>query len=400
MPLGDLTTLISSGSTPKGGSEVYLRQGPVMLIRSQNVRMNTLVLDDVAYVTDEIDAQMVRSRVKFGDVLLNITGASIGRVATFDLEHVEANVNQHVCIIRPRPDALFGRYLSYLISNPEFQLHIDRLQHGGTRQALTFGQIAEFGIPLPPLPEQRRIAAILDKADGLRAKRRVIADRLGGMPDALFSELERSPDFAGWTKVSLRDAFWFQEGPGVRSSQFRPEGVKLLNVGNIEKNGTLNLSKTKRSISEEEFKTKYRHFAVDEGDFVIASSGISFDEDGFLRTRGAFVQAHHLPLCMNTSTIRFKAVKDKSNLRFLSGWLNSLSFRSQITRLVTGSAQQNFGPSHLETIRIALPPLRVQESLANKFATIDRLRESHDSSLATIGELFSTLQHQAFSGAL
>jgi type I restriction enzyme S subunit len=109
VPLGDLTTLISSGSTPKGGSEVYVRQGPVMLIRSQNVRMNALVLDDVAYVTDEIDAQMVRSRVKCGDVLLNITGASIGRVATFDLEHVEANVNQHVCIIRPRPDALFGR---------------------------------------------------------------------------------------------------------------------------------------------------------------------------------------------------------------------------------------------------------------------------------------------------
>ena len=103
-----------------------------------------------------------------------------------------------------------------------------------------------------------------------------------------------------WPCLPLSEAFWFQEGPGVRKWQFTNSGIKLLNVGNIEKEGTLNLAKTDRHLSEEEVANKYSHFLVDAGDLVIASSGISFDDDGFLRTRGAFVEKHQLPLCLNT----------------------------------------------------------------------------------------------------
>ena len=101
--LGELTYLISSGSTPLGGERAYVRNGPVAFIRSQNVRMNSLDLSDVAYISGEVDNAMRRSQVKFNDVLLNITGASIGRVAVFDLPSIRANVNQHVCIVRPDP---------------------------------------------------------------------------------------------------------------------------------------------------------------------------------------------------------------------------------------------------------------------------------------------------------
>ena len=170
--LGDYTAHISSGSTPRGGETVYLNNGPVMLIRSQNVRMNHLDLADVAFITEEMNGAMQRSVVQPGDVLLNITGASIGRVAPFRLTGVRANVNQHVCIIRAKPDEFDGKYLSFFIISPRFQLEIDRLQRGGTRQALTFGQIAEFQIPKPSIAEQKRIAAILAKADGIRRKRR------------------------------------------------------------------------------------------------------------------------------------------------------------------------------------------------------------------------------------
>ena len=159
-----------------------------------------------------------------------------------------------------------------------------------------------------------------------------------------------------WPRVPLVEAFWFQEGPGIRNWQFTTSGIKLLNVANIEKSGTLNLSKTVRHLDEAEVAKKYSHFLVDPGDLVIASSGISFDEDGLLRTRGAFVEERDLPLCLNTSTIRFKAVKGVSDLRFLRLWLDCNEFRSQITKLVTGTAQQNFGPSHLKAMKITLPP--------------------------------------------
>src|SRR5262249_44447392 len=130
-----------------------------------------------------------RSVVTKDDVLLNITGASIGRVARFGLSGVRANVNQHVCIIRPIRDRLDSRYLTYFLSSPQVQHDINyRHQHGGTRQALTFSQIAEFEIPLPPLSEQKRLASILDKADAIRRQRREAMLLSSDLPLAIFRE--------------------------------------------------------------------------------------------------------------------------------------------------------------------------------------------------------------------
>src|SRR6266481_2283472 len=137
-----------------------------------------------------------------------------------------------------------------------------------------------------------------------------------------------------WPSTPLADAYWFQEGPGVRNWQFRNDGIKLLNVANITKGGSLDLSKTTRHLSVDEVAEKYPHFLMDEGDLVIASSGISFDENGLLRTRGAFVEAKHLPLCLNTSTIRSKPTDGISSLAWLRYWIDSTEFREQITRLV------------------------------------------------------------------
>jgi len=175
-------------------------------------------------------------------------------------------------------------------------------------------------------------------------------------------------------RVRLADAFWFQEGPGVRNWQFTPSGIKLLNVGNITASGEIDLSKTDRHLSVEEVEQKYSHFLVDEGDLVIASSGISFDSDGLLRTRGGFVRKEHLPLCMNTSTIRFRPHDIGSDINFFKFWLDSYEFRHQITTLVTGSAQQNFGPSHLRQLKITLPPLAEQQRIADILSRADRVR--------------------------
>ena len=178
-------------------------------------------------------------------------------------------------------------------------------------------------------------------------------------------------------QLNLSDAYWFQEGPGIRNWQFTTSGIKLLNVGNIEKSERINLAKTDRHISLEEAHGKYKHFLCDEGDLVIASSGISIDDDGYLRTRGAFIESEHLPLCINTSTIRFKS-KNGNELRYLKHWLQSNEFRNQITKLVTGSAQLNFGPSHLKQLKINLPPLAQQQRIAailDKAAEINAKRE-------------------------
>ena len=196
--------------------------------------------------------------------------------------------------------------------------------------------------------------------------------------------------------VPLESAYSFQEGPGLRKWQFKSEGVKVLNVGNITKDGRLDLSKTDRFISEEEVKTRYQHFLVDDGDLVVASSGISFDEDGLLRTRGVFVGKEDLPLCMNTSTIRFKPKKDISDLCYLRHWIDGPEFRTQISRLVTGSAQQNFGPSHLRSIQITLPPLKEQRRIAAILDKADALRRKGKRALDLLDSLTQSIFLEMF----
>ena len=112
------------------------------------------------------------------------------------------------------------------------------------------------------------------------------------------------------TWVNIQDVLFFQEGPGVRNTQYATEGVKLLNVANLV-DGKVDLSTSDRYISEEEAYGKYKHFLCNEGDFVIASSGIKVE---YIDKKMGFIDKSMLPLCMNTSTIRFR-VLDENQLR-------------------------------------------------------------------------------------
>lgn len=172
--LGEHVTKVGSGSTPRGGEAVYQRSG-VPLIRSQNVHMNRFEMEGLVYIAPEQDEQMKQTRVHQDDVLLNITGASIGRVCVVPDAICPANVNQHVCIIRS-DGSIEPAFLAYYLSTPSFQRFIQDNQSGATRQALTKEAIEDFRIPFPSLPEQQRIAAILDKADRLRRLRRYALD--------------------------------------------------------------------------------------------------------------------------------------------------------------------------------------------------------------------------------
>ena len=154
---------VGSGSTPKGGSNVYLTSG-IPLVRSQNVLVGCLSLDDIVFISDEQHKKMRNSKLSPNDVLLNITGASIGRCAILPADFREGNVNQHVCIIRTAP-SLNPKYLSHYLNSNAGQKQVDKFQAGGNREGLNFQQIRSFDLPLPPVSEQEKIAQILDGVD-------------------------------------------------------------------------------------------------------------------------------------------------------------------------------------------------------------------------------------------
>lgn len=158
--LSTLTSKIGSGSTPAGGRTAYPTIG-IPFIRSLNVRMRRFQWADIAFIDEATHQAMAGTHVKAGDVLLNITGASIGRVACAPDDLEQANVNQHVAIIRPTGD-LNAQYLMYWLSQPKIQDLINETQKGATRQGFTKAQIAALDVPIPTLKEQRRMVDFLD----------------------------------------------------------------------------------------------------------------------------------------------------------------------------------------------------------------------------------------------
>lgn len=153
------TNKIGSGKTPLGGAEVYSQEG-IVFIRSQNVYDIGLALDDVVYISEDIHLNMANTKIKYNDCLLNITGGSIGRSTIFKLDK-EANVNQHVAIIRTN-SFIIPDYLNWYLKSKTIKEIIDYHQVGGNREGLNFEQIGNFPMPRLNITEQQQIVDYID----------------------------------------------------------------------------------------------------------------------------------------------------------------------------------------------------------------------------------------------
>ena len=185
-------TKIGSGKTPSGGAETYTDSG-VIFLRSQNVYDCTLNLESPTYISPEVDATMKSTRVLSDDVLLNITGGSIGRCSIVPKTLGLANVNQHVCIIRTNPLIFLPKYMQYFWVSTLGHLAIDLYQTGGNREGMSADAIRNTPIPYAPLNEQKEIADYLDakcaEIDGLIAKKEQLVKELESYKKSLIYEV-------------------------------------------------------------------------------------------------------------------------------------------------------------------------------------------------------------------
>lgn len=163
--LGEITKKLGAGSTPKGGKSVYLESG-IKFIRSQNVWNNGLKLENIACIPSEIHERMNGTFVEPGDILLNITGASIGRSSIVPHDFDEGNVSQHVAIVRSI-DREIREYLHLCIISPYIKDLIMSEQVGISREGLSMTRLKEFLIPIPPLEEQKRIVKKVEQLSTL-----------------------------------------------------------------------------------------------------------------------------------------------------------------------------------------------------------------------------------------
>lgn len=187
-----VVTKIGSGKTPSGGAETYTDSG-VIFLRSQNIYDCTLNLESPTYISPEVDATMKSTRVLPDDVLLNITGGSIGRCSIVPKTLGLANVNQHVCIIRTNPLIFLPKYMQYFWVSTLGHLAIDLYQTGGNREGMSADAIRNTPIPYAPLNEQKEIADYLDakcaEIDKLIAKKEQLVKELESYKKSLIYEV-------------------------------------------------------------------------------------------------------------------------------------------------------------------------------------------------------------------
>ena len=260
--IDQLAVHVGSGVTPRGGSESYSNDG-VIFIRSQNVRSEGLDLHDIAYIDLKTHESMRRSEVFAGDVLLNITGASIGRCCVVPAGIGAANVNQHVCAIRLRsptePDASF---LAHVLASHIGQSQIDRLNAGGNREGLNYQQLRAFTVPWPSAAERVWIAAVLDTIDDAIQKTEQIIAKLQQVKQGLLHDLlTRGIDDNGELRDPDRHPEQFQDSPLGRI----PKGWRLVRLRDVA-----------TKIADRDHTTpRY----VDDGILMVSPTNLSGEED-------------------------------------------------------------------------------------------------------------------------
>lgn len=189
--VGYFTTKIGSGKTPKGGAEVYSQAG-ILFIRSQNVYDDGLKMEESTYIDEEIDEEMFGTRVYKDDVLLNITGGSIGRSCIYQLYN-HANVNQHVCIIRTIKTMIIPKFMHYFWISNLGHTSIAIHQTGANREGMNFEQISKTLIPIMSVKEQEDICNYLDKKcsaiDSAIEKKQAIIEKLKEYKKSLIYEV-------------------------------------------------------------------------------------------------------------------------------------------------------------------------------------------------------------------
>lgn len=159
--LGHLVKYSGSGSTPKGGKAVYVHEG-TMFLRSQNIHNDGLRTQDVAFVSQATVETLGSNTAYPGDLLLNITGASIGRAAVVPSGFAPSKTNQHILTIR-LIDPRLARYVQTVITSDFGFRQIMQRQNGGTKEGLNSTSALSLPVPVPPVDEQERIAAKLDR---------------------------------------------------------------------------------------------------------------------------------------------------------------------------------------------------------------------------------------------
>ena len=424
LPLAEMCSKIGAGSTPLGGAKVYVDDG-VMFLRSQNVWNDGLRLHDVARIVPDVHQRMAGTHVQPGDLLFNITGASIGRCGRVPSTFEPANVSQHVTIIRPYL-ATTQHFLHLVLISDVVQRRVFAEEVGVSREGLSIAKLGRFPVPLPPLAEQHRIVARVDELMGLLDRleaartarddvRRAARDaalaalrdaedtdaveaawgRIAGKMDALFAEPEDvgllrqavlelgvkggfSPmDSGGWTRVPLRELL----REPLANGRSVPDGAGF---------PVLRLTALRGKVVDTQFQKlgawteeEGSRFQIEAGDLLVVRGNGSRD----LVARASRVLTTEKVAYPDTA-IRVRTKPEQVETEYLHYAWHSSGIRHQLeTRARTTNGIWKVSQGDLEAVEVPIPPLPEQHRIVAKVDALMALCDALEARLTTARDL-------------
>lgn len=337
-----------------------------------------------------------RQLVTSGDVIVSTVRPNLNAVAKLGQEHEGATASTGFCVIRPNPSMLDGAYAFQWVKSPGFIGKMMALATGASYPAVSDKIILGSSIPLPPLPEQRQIAAILDQADALRAHRRQALADLDMLAQAVFVEMfgDTVTNPMGWPSLPIGKLADVQGGLQVTSARKElPNEAPYLRVANVHR-GYLLLDeiKTIRATSAEIART-----TLLPNDLLVVEGHGNPEEIGRAALWGGEIRN-----CVHQNhLIRVRFDASKVGPVYACTYLNSPGGRRHLLRAgKTTSGLNTISVSNVRDAPVALPPIDLQQTFATRLQAIESLKATHRAALAESNTLFASLQHRAFSGAL
>ena len=371
--IGELTTKVGSGVTPRGGEAVYKTEGHPF-VRSQNVGLGNLLLDDIAFIDEETHLRQKNTELQFNDVLLNITGASIGRSALVDKQIAGGNVNQHVCIIRPKENLVPSFICSFLLSNYG-QRQIDSFQAGGNRQGLNFEQIKSIKITIPSKDEQTKIAKLLHAIDERIATQNKMIEDLTKLKSAIIHRCYSSKT----NMVSLSELL-------KQCSERNRTGLDLQVLSVSNKYGFLAQSDQfeDREVASDD-TSNYK--IVEKGMFAYNPARINVGSIALYEMDGKGIVSP-MYVCFT--------IKKTLLPGYLKHYFASQTFRHELLKRLEGSVRLCLTFEGLCNIEIPLPSIEIQENIGKYLSTIEHKVSLEESVLSQYQLQRSYLHSQKF----
>ena len=367
--------------------------GYLPILRANNITEDGPTFSDLVYVP--ASAVGIQQRLRANDVLVATSSGSIAVVgkAVRIAANFEGGFGAFCKVLRPSAE-VDPAYFAHFFKTRAYRQRVSSLAAGANINNLRNEHLDDFEIPLPPRPEQRRIAEVLDRAETLRAQRRQALAQLDALAEGIFLALFEGRKGSQWPRVTIGEiATKLRTGPfgsQLLHSEFVESGVAVLGIDNVVQNEFVWAQP--RYITASKFKQLER-YRVAPGDVLVTIMGTC--------GRCAIVP-EDMPVAINTKHLCCITL-DQS--RCLPSYLKAALLQHpealhQLGVHERGAVMPGLNMQLIRDLAIPLPPLPIQVALRATLAAVSSQKRLFESSLAHLNTLFTSLQHRAFRGEL